>query len=113
MEMQNIEAMNEGLGTRSTLQLPHSCGRICSMKGSLPVEGIGAVRSLCVCAFVGLTILPIVPPIVASATGGIISGHLPNPQYALWTLIVSYSLWGTGLPLAMMVLVIYFQRLTI
>ena len=58
-------------------------------------------------------LLPIVATIVASATGGIISEHLPNPQYALWTLIVSYFLWGTGVPLAMIVLVIYFQRLTV
>lgn len=58
-------------------------------------------------------LLPIVAPIVAAATGGIVSEHLPNPHHALWTLIVSYFLWGTGVPLAMAVLVIYFQRLTL
>lgn len=58
-------------------------------------------------------LLPIVAPIVAAASGGIVADILPNPQHALWTVIVSYILWGTGIPLAMAVLVIYFQRLTI
>jgi len=58
-------------------------------------------------------LLPIVATIVAAASGGIVAEVLPNPQHALWTLIISYILWGTGVPLAMAVLVIYFQRLTI
>jgi tellurite resistance protein TehA-like permease len=58
-------------------------------------------------------LLPIVAPIVAAATGGIVAEVLPDPQHALWTVIASYILWGTGVPLAMVVLVIYFQRLTI
>ena len=58
-------------------------------------------------------LLPIVPTIVASASGGIIAEVLPNPQHAAWTTITSYVLWGTGFPLAMVVLVIYFHRLTI
>ncbi|WPH02542.1 Hypothetical protein R9X50_00540700 [Acrodontium crateriforme] len=57
-------------------------------------------------------LLPIVAPIVASATGGIVAGVIPDPHKALITLIVSYVLWGTALPLAMCVLVIYFLRLT-
>ena len=58
-------------------------------------------------------LLPIVAPIVAAATGAIVANVLPNPQHALITVIVSYILWGTGVPLAMTVLVLYFQRLTI
>ena len=58
-------------------------------------------------------LLPIVVPIVAAASGGIVAGILPNPTHALWTVIVSYILWGTGVPLAMAVLVIYFHRLTV
>lgn len=58
-------------------------------------------------------LLPIVAPIVAAASGGIVAEVLPNPNHALWTIIVSYILWGTGVPLAMAVLVIYFQRLTV
>ncbi len=57
-------------------------------------------------------LLPIVSTIVAAASGGIVAEVLPNPQHALWTVIVSYILWGTGFPLAMLVLVMYFHRLT-
>jgi tellurite resistance protein TehA-like permease len=58
-------------------------------------------------------LLPIVAPIVAAAAGGVVAEYLPNAQHALWTVILSYILWGTGVPLAMAVLVIYFQRLTV
>lgn len=58
-------------------------------------------------------LLPIVSTIVAAASGGIVASVLQNEQHALWTIIISYILWGTGVPLAMMVLVMYFHRLTI
>jgi tellurite resistance protein TehA-like permease len=58
-------------------------------------------------------LLPVVSTIVASATGGIVAEVLPNPDHALWTLIASYILWGTGVPLAMTILVVYFTRLTL
>lgn len=57
-------------------------------------------------------LLPIVPPIVAAASGGIVAEVLPNPQHALWTIVVSYVLWGIGVPLAMLTLGIYLHRLT-
>jgi tellurite resistance protein TehA-like permease len=49
--------------------------------------------------------------IVAAASGGIMADILPDPQYALGTIVVSYVLWGIGVPLAMMVTVIYLMRL--
>ncbi|KAK4546954.1 hypothetical protein LTR36_001686 [Oleoguttula mirabilis] len=58
-------------------------------------------------------LLPIVSTIVASASGGLVAPIIPNEREALITLITSYVLWGTGLPLAMCVLVIYFLRLTL
>lgn len=58
-------------------------------------------------------LLPVVAPIVAAASGGIVADVLSQPNHALWTLIVSYILWGTGVPLAMAILVIYFLRLTV
>jgi tellurite resistance protein TehA-like permease len=58
-------------------------------------------------------LLPIVSTIVASASGGIVASVLPNPNQALLTVIASYILWGTGVPFAMFVLVMYFHRLTI
>lgn len=56
-------------------------------------------------------LLPIVSCIVASATGALISQILPDPSHALLTLVTSYVLWGIGVPLAMVMLVIYFHRL--
>ncbi|XRM43418.1 Plasma membrane sulfite pump involved in sulfite metabolism [Aspergillus tubingensis] len=58
-------------------------------------------------------LLPIVSCIVAASSGAIVADVLPNPQHALWTVLVSYVLWGIGLPLALMVMVIYLQRLTL
>lgn len=70
-------------------------------------------RETVLSAMTAAWLLPIVAPIVASASGGIVADVLPNPHQALWTIITSYILWGTGVPLAMAVLVIYFQRLTL
>lgn len=58
-------------------------------------------------------LLPIVSCIVAGSSGGIVASVLANPQHALWTVLVSYVLWGMGLPLALMVMGIYLQRLTL
>jgi tellurite resistance protein TehA-like permease len=57
-------------------------------------------------------LLPIVATIVASGTGSLIAPLLPNAQHTLWTLLISYILWGCGVPLAMFTLVMYFHRLT-
>ncbi|EAW10941.1 TDT family transporter [Aspergillus clavatus NRRL 1] len=58
-------------------------------------------------------LLPVVSCVVAASSGAIVADILPNPQHALWTVIVSYILWGIGVPLALMVMVIYLQRLTL
>ncbi|OCT51825.1 Sulfite efflux pump SSU1 [Cladophialophora carrionii] len=58
-------------------------------------------------------LLPVVATIVAAASGGIVAEVLPDRQHQLWTIVTSYVLWGTGFPLAMVVLVMYFHRLTI
>ncbi|KAK6416294.1 Plasma membrane sulfite pump involved in sulfite metabolism [Oleoguttula sp. CCFEE 5521] len=91
---------------------------------------IDAVVSISICLFLPFAImnfhrgtqlntmtaawlLPIVSTIVAAASGGIVAEVLPNQQHAPWSLGESYIFCGTGIPLAMSVLVIYFQRLTI
>ena len=55
-------------------------------------------------------LLPIVPTIVAAASGGIVAEVLPSRRHALWAVVISYILWGTGVPLAMATLVIYLFR---
>ncbi|KAF5667854.1 malic acid transporter [Fusarium heterosporum] len=58
-------------------------------------------------------LLPIVPTIVASGTGGIVAEALPNPHHAFTTIIVSYVSWGIGSSFTACVLALYFHRLTI
>jgi tellurite resistance protein TehA-like permease len=58
-------------------------------------------------------LLPIAATIVAAGTGAEIAEVLPDQQHKLGTLIASYTMWGMATPLAMAVLVMYFQRLTL
>jgi tellurite resistance protein TehA-like permease len=58
-------------------------------------------------------LLPVASCVVASGTGAVVADLLLNPNHALWTIIVSYVLWGVGICLSMIVYVIYFQRLTV
>jgi len=64
-------------------------------------------------AMSAIWLLSIVPAAIASASGGILARALPNPQNQLLTLIISYILWGTSIPLAFIILVLYFHRLTV
>ncbi|KAL1954893.1 hypothetical protein VTO42DRAFT_482 [Malbranchea cinnamomea] len=58
-------------------------------------------------------LLPIVAPIVAAASGGVVADVLPNPRHAIITITVSYVMWGTAVPFAMLIFAIYFQRLAL
>jgi len=58
-------------------------------------------------------LLPIAATIVAAATGSKVAGILPEPEYALGTIIASYVMWGMSVPMAFSVLVIYYQRLAL
>lgn len=58
-------------------------------------------------------LLPVVAPIVACATGAKIAKILPNLDHALGTTVTCYILWGMSVPLAMMILVIYYHRLAL
>ncbi|PWN86631.1 putative MFS transporter [Acaromyces ingoldii] len=60
----------------------------------------------------GVWFLPVVSTIVASASGGIVATILP-PDHARLTLVVSWILWGTGFPMAILLMAIYYQRLAI
>nr|POE65902.1 sulfite efflux pump ssu1 [Quercus suber] len=58
-------------------------------------------------------LLPIAATIVAAGTGSEVANILPNPQYALGTIIASYVMWGMAVPMSFSVLVIYYQRLAL
>ncbi|KAJ5197741.1 uncharacterized protein N7498_006858 [Penicillium cinerascens] len=60
-----------------------------------------------------LQLLPIAATIVAAGAGAEVASILPNKQHALGTLLVSFILWGMGTPLAIVVLVMYYQRLAV
>lgn len=58
-------------------------------------------------------LLPIAAMIVAAGTGAEVAEILQNPEHALVTLIISYVMWGMSMPLALAVLVMYYQRLVL
>jgi tellurite resistance protein TehA-like permease len=64
-------------------------------------------------SFTALDLFSVIAAVVASAVGATVAGVLPNPQYALGTVVASYVLWGIGIPTAMIIMVIYFHRLAI
>ncbi|OAP64299.1 hypothetical protein AYL99_00271 [Fonsecaea erecta] len=58
-------------------------------------------------------LLPIASTIVASGAGSEIAELLDSPNHALGTLTTSYVMWGMATPLAITVLVMYYQRLAL
>jgi tellurite resistance protein TehA-like permease len=58
-------------------------------------------------------LFPAVTCIVASASGSAVASITTNQQHALWAVLISYILWGIGMPMAMTILVLYFYRLII
>ncbi|KAJ5815793.1 hypothetical protein N7447_008026 [Penicillium robsamsonii] len=60
-----------------------------------------------------IQLLPIAATIVAAGAGAEVAIILPDKPHALGTLLVSFILWGMGTPLAIAVLVIYYQRLAV
>jgi tellurite resistance protein TehA-like permease len=59
-------------------------------------------------------LLPVVAPIVASATAANVCTVIPRDSSSLHpTLIAGYVLWGFGIPFALSILVLYIHRLTV
>lgn len=56
-------------------------------------------------------LLPIVPAVVAAASGGLVATVLKTPEEQVITLIVSYVLWGCGVGLSLLVMALYLHRL--
>jgi len=57
-------------------------------------------------------LLPVVPPIVAAAAGGVVADVL-NRNHAISVLIVSYMQLGVGMGMSLLVMVVYFYRLCV
>ena len=60
-----------------------------------------------------LYLIPIVAIVIAATSGALVAGALTNPNYQLWTLVISYVFWGIGTPLSWIILTVYFLRLTV
>lgn len=58
-------------------------------------------------------LMPLASTLAASVTGGLVADILRDTRHAYWTLITSYALRGVGMLMSSMVLVIYYQRLTL
>ncbi|OZJ01753.1 hypothetical protein BZG36_05453 [Bifiguratus adelaidae] len=54
-------------------------------------------------------LLPIVPLVVASGSGGAVSTIL-SPMHAQWTLALSLMLWSMGMELSLLIIGLYIQR---
>ena len=57
-------------------------------------------------------LLPIVASVVAAASGGVVAQQLMvwNPALARSTVICSYVVWGTGVPVAMFIITLWIYR---
>lgn len=67
-------------------------------------------------AITAALLLPIVPAVVAAASGALVGRVLLDshlPAYAFTTLVASYVLWGVGISFSACVLALYFLRLTV
>lgn len=60
----------------------------------------------------GVWLQPIVASVVAAASGGLVASVL-EPEAARSTVIVSYFVWGCGVPFAFLVMALYFYRLAL
>jgi tellurite resistance protein TehA-like permease len=60
-----------------------------------------------------LYLIPIVAVVIVATSGGILARAVPGRDHQLWTLIISYILWGLGTPLSWIILTVYFLRLTV
>ena len=58
-------------------------------------------------------LLPAAASIVAAGAGSKLAAVLPDPQRALGTVVACYVLWGMGMPLAVLILAMYYQRLAV
>lgn len=58
-------------------------------------------------------LLPIAASVVAAGTGSLVVQHMTYPERALGTIVACYVLWGMSVPMALTVIVIYYQRLAV
>lgn len=60
-----------------------------------------------------LYLIPIMAVVIVATSGSLLAGAIVNEKHQLWTLFISYILWGLGSPLSWIILTLYFLRLMI
>lgn len=70
------------------------------------------LHSMAVDTMTAAWLLPIVPAVVAAASGGLVAGVV-SPARAMVVLCTSWALWGVGMGLSVLVLAFYFHRLVL
>lgn len=58
-------------------------------------------------------LLPIIASVVAAGTGSLVAQDLTYPNRAVGTIVTCYVLWGMSVPMALTVIVVYYQRLAV
>ncbi|KPI46073.1 Sulfite efflux pump SSU1 [Cyphellophora attinorum] len=58
-----------------------------------------------------LYLIPIVAVVIVATSGSLVATAIPGRENKLWTLYISYILWGLGSPLSWIILTLYFLRL--
>ncbi len=74
---------------------------------------IGRQEETSLSTITALQIFPVIGTVVASATAALVADVLPNNEQALATTLAGYILLGVGMPTAILILVMDWQRLTI
>ena len=87
--------------------------RGCREGGALTPRSISARSTTDLKEVTATQLLPIAAIIVAAGVGSRVAAVLPDAHLAAATVLAGYVLWGMGVPLAMCVLVMYYQRLTL
>ena len=81
----------------------------------LPFVSIRKKGDISLSTITALQLFPAIAPLVSSVVAGTAASALASyhPQLALGTILTGYVLWGLGFPLALSVMVVYYQRLVI
>ncbi|KAF2764366.1 hypothetical protein EJ03DRAFT_282180 [Teratosphaeria nubilosa] len=80
---------------------------------SLGVVLMSASRQRTLDSITAAQLLPIACTTVAAGTGSEVAAVLPDPRYQLGTILVCYVMWGMALPMALVTLAMYYQRLAL
>jgi tellurite resistance protein TehA-like permease len=89
------------------------CARVGNLGGVLRLGDVDDRQPRSLDTITATQLLPVVSTIVAAAAGSKTAYVLTHPQLQLGTMITCYVLCGIGVPLAIMIMVMYYTRLAL